>query len=62
MLNNEIKASKVTGTMPTFALAGATSVEHVFPEEQRFEASEAPTLDACRNETEAMQVVVLPFR
>ncbi len=62
VLQAQIKAAKTTGTLPGFAAGGVTSLRHVFPDERAIEPGEAPTLDACRNETEALQVVVLPFR
>ncbi|MBU0606391.1 MAG: hypothetical protein KKI08_00840 [Armatimonadetes bacterium] len=62
MLENQIKAAKMTGALPSFTVAGVTSLQHVFGDERSVEPGVAPTLDACRNETEALQVVVLPFR
>jgi len=62
MLHKQIKATKLTGVSPALALGGVLSTVHVFPDEVKFEPGEAPALDACRNETEALQVVVLPFR
>jgi hypothetical protein len=62
MLQSQIKAATATGAVPAFAVSGVTSLQHVFPDETKLEPGEAPVLDACRNETEALQVVVLPFR
>lgn len=62
MLQDRMKTAKLTGTLPSFGLAGAPATTHVFPEGVAAEPGEAPVLDACRNETEALQVVVLPFR
>lgn len=63
MLEKQIKAAKLTGgTSPAFTVAAVPSIQHVFPDELKFEPGEASVLDACRNETEALQVVVLPFR
>lgn len=63
MLEKQIKAAKITGgTGPAFTVAAVPAIQHVFPDELKFEPGEAPVLDACRNETEALQVVVLPFR
>lgn len=63
MLEKEIKAAKLSGGVsPAFTIAAVPSIQHAFPETLQFEPGEGPTLDACRNETEALQVVVLPFR
>lgn len=62
MLQDQMKTATLTGAVPGFGLAGTPSTEHVFPEGIATEPGEAPVLDACRNETETMQVVVLPFR
>lgn len=61
MLENHIKAAKTTGALPSFALAGVLPLQHVFPEDHCFELGTAPTMHACRNETEALQVAILPF-
>jgi hypothetical protein len=62
MLHKQIKASRITGGSPALTIGGVVSTRHVFPDEVSFEPGQAPALDACRNETEALQVVVLPFR
>ena len=40
----------------------AASVAHMESPGGWVEPGQTPALDACRNETEALQVVVLPFR
>ncbi|MEN6547113.1 MAG: sugar-binding protein [Armatimonadia bacterium] len=63
MLQKQIQTAK-TAERPgaKFTLAAAPSDVHVFPEDLGFEPATSARVDMCRNETESLQVVVLPFR
>jgi len=62
MLQQQISAAKLSGhANGKFGAAAVSSLEHVFPDQFGFAGIQAARLDACRNETESAQVVVLPF-
>ncbi|MEI6500025.1 MAG: sugar-binding protein [Armatimonadota bacterium] len=62
MLQKQIEAAKASGrTDAKFGVAPASSLQHVFPNEFGYTGSQSLRLDACRNETESAQLVVLPF-
>lgn len=61
MLQTQIQTAKTTGGSARLGLAPVTALQHVFPDQFDFQPGDAVRLDACRNETEAAQLVVLPF-
>lgn len=63
MLAQRVKAARLSGRTDVRFLAGAVSdLQAVKPENLDVPLDLTVNLDACRNETEGAQVVVLPFR
>ena len=63
MLQKQIQTAKMSERPGAkFTLATAPSDTHVFPEDLSFQPATSARVDMCRNETESLQVVVLPFR
>jgi hypothetical protein len=61
MLEKQIQTAKAGGGSAKLGVAPVTALRHVFPDQFDFQPGDAVRLDACRNETEAAQLVVLPF-
>jgi len=62
MLQKQIEAAKSSGQANAkFGVLPVSSLQHVFPDQFSFTAAPSLRLDACRNETESTQLVVLPF-
>jgi hypothetical protein len=60
-LGKRIQSAKLYGNA-SFAVTAVSSLQHVFPDQFTSELDRPAVLDGCRNETEALQLVMLPFR
>lgn len=61
LLHKRIQSAKLYGNA-SFAVTAVSSLQHVFPDQSQHELDRPATLEACRNETESLQLVMLPFR
>ena len=62
MLQKQIEAAKSSGQANAkFGALPLSSLQHVFPDQFAFTGDQSLRLEACRNETESAQLVVLPF-
>ena len=63
MIQKRTQSAKTSGRLDArFAVTAVPSLRHVFPDESNLDLDLPAALDACRNESEAIQLVVLPFR